>query len=95
MVLSVFLEIALSSGIGNAFLDLPPPPVRALYEAGVNLCLGTDSRATNEDLSVWAELRTARNLAPRIPPRALVEMSTVNGSRALGFADYCLTMECE
>jgi cytosine/adenosine deaminase-related metal-dependent hydrolase len=69
----------------NAYLDLPPAPGRALFESGVTLCLGTDSKASNDDLGVWGEMRLFRRLVPRVPARALVEMATVNGARALGF----------
>lgn len=70
----------------NAYFSLPRPPVRALHESGVNLCLGTDSKASNTDLSLWAEMRALQELAPRIPARTLLEMATVNGARALGLA---------
>ncbi len=69
----------------NAYLGLPPPPVEALMTHGVKLCLGTDAKASNDDLSVWAEMRALGRIAPRIPARRLVEMATSNGARALGF----------
>ncbi len=71
----------------NAFLGLPPPPVRELAARGVRLCVGTDSRAGNDDLSVWAELRRLREIEPGIPAEALVRMATAGGARALGFED--------
>ncbi len=71
----------------NAYLGLPPAPALALHRAGVPLCLGTDSRATNHDLSVWAEMRALRKAAPEIPAAAVLEMATAGGARALGLAD--------
>ena len=69
----------------NAFLGLPPAPVEALENAGVQLCLGTDAKASNEDLSVWAEMRALAGLAPGIPAQRILEMATTAGARALGF----------
>jgi aminodeoxyfutalosine deaminase len=71
----------------NAVLGLPPPPASLLVARGVPLCLGTDSLASNDDLSVWGEMRALHELAPDIPPPAIVRMATVNGARALGMED--------
>lgn len=70
----------------NAYLGLPPPPVQALHERGVRLCLGTDSKASNRDLSVWGEMRAVRRLAPSIPAARILEMATVRGAMALGMS---------
>jgi len=77
----------------NAFLGLPPPPVREAFERGGRLCLGTDSRASNEDLSVWAEMRRVRQLWPGVPASAAVAMATLGGARALGFEDVAGSLE--
>jgi cytosine/adenosine deaminase-related metal-dependent hydrolase len=69
----------------NAYLGLPPPPVEAFMSQGARLCLGTDARASNADLSVWAEMRSLGRIAPRIPARRLVEMATSGGAWSLGF----------
>jgi len=68
----------------NAYLDLPAPPVRELHESGINLCLGTDSKASNHDLGIWAEMRALRELVPELSARRIVEMATAGGARALG-----------
>jgi cytosine/adenosine deaminase-related metal-dependent hydrolase len=71
----------------NAHLDLPPPPAEELHAARVNLCLGTDSLATNRDLGIWGEMRALARIAPRIPPSTLIAMATWNGACALGVED--------
>jgi cytosine/adenosine deaminase-related metal-dependent hydrolase len=71
----------------NARLGLPLAPVGAFQDAGIPLCLGTDSRAGNDDLSLWAEMRALRELAPELPAEAILRMGTVNGARALGFPE--------
>jgi cytosine/adenosine deaminase-related metal-dependent hydrolase len=70
----------------NAYLGLPAPPAQRLFETGVFLCLGTDSVASNEDLSIWAEMRALHAQAPGIPSAAVLQMATANGAMALGFA---------
>ncbi len=56
---------------------------REMMAAGINVCLGTDSLASNPDLSV---LKEAALLVRRdgVPPYRAMEMVTVNGARALG-----------
>lgn len=69
----------------NAIIGEGTPPVRMLMDAGVGLCLGTDSLASNNDLNLWNEARHLRELAD-LPAAALVRMITVNGASALGLA---------
>jgi cytosine/adenosine deaminase-related metal-dependent hydrolase len=76
----------------NAYLGLPPPPVEAFMSLGTRLCLGTDAKASNADLSVWAEMRALGRIAPGIPARRLVEMATSGGARALGFEGLAGTL---
>jgi cytosine/adenosine deaminase-related metal-dependent hydrolase len=68
----------------NAYLDLPPAPVTAMVEAGIPLALGTDSKASNQDLGIWGEMRAIRNLMPAFPAAAILQAATVNGARGLG-----------
>jgi len=71
----------------NAMLGLPPPGVRDLVERGIPLCLGTDSLASNEDLSVWGEMRAVHALMPELSPDSLLRMATLHGAQALGLED--------
>ncbi len=68
-------------------------PVANLLEQGVNLCLGTDGAASNNDLDLLGEMRTASLLAKGFSgdaracnARQTIEMATINGARALGLA---------
>ncbi len=60
-------------------------PVEAFIHAGLLLCLGTDSLASNQDLNLWNEARTLRNHWG-LAPKTLLSMLTVNGAQALGLS---------
>ncbi len=59
-------------------------PLDRFIEAGLAPCLGTDSAASNDSLSMLDELRAAREYYPKIPLERLTEAATINGARALG-----------
>jgi len=61
-----------------------PFALRRLLEMGFNICLGTDSLASNSSLSLFAEMRTLRQGHPWLEPEQILRMATVNGARALG-----------
>ena len=54
-----------------------------LRELGFNICLGTDSLASNDDLSLFAEIRAFQKEFPDVPPEEIFRMVTVNAARAL------------
>jgi cytosine/adenosine deaminase-related metal-dependent hydrolase len=54
-----------------------------LRALGFNICLGTDSLASNEDLSLFAEMRELRDKHPSLWPREIVGTVTTNPARAL------------
>ncbi len=54
-----------------------------LRALGFNICLGTDSLASNESLSLFAEMRAFQRSEPGISPDKILEMATVNPALAL------------
>ena len=54
-----------------------------LHELGFTTCLGTDSLASNEDLSLFAEMRAFQTEFPDVSPEEILKMVTTNGARAL------------
>ncbi len=62
-------------------------PLTEALQRGVNVALGTDSRASNPDLNLWQEARLACRLFPEVAPHQILEMATVRGARALGMLE--------
>jgi len=58
-------------------------PFERLRSLGFNICLGTDSLASNEDLSLFAEMRAFQRREPAISPEEIVKMVTINPAMAL------------
>jgi len=54
-----------------------------LHSLGFNICLGTDSLASNESLSLFAEMRAFQNEFADVSPEETLQMATVNPARAL------------
>ena len=48
------------------------------------MALGTDSRASNPDLSLWREVQFLASRYPDVSARSLLELATRAGARALG-----------
>lgn len=61
-----------------------PFPCRRLHELGVNICVGTDSLASTESLSLFEELRRLRDAEPWLTSEQLLRTVTTNPARALG-----------
>jgi len=69
-------------------------PVHKLLQAGINVALGTDGAASNNDLDMFAEMRSAALLAKAVaqdasalPAHLALRMATLNGAAALGLAE--------
>ena len=66
-------------------------PVERLWQAGVNVAVGTDGAASNNDFDLLGETRTAALLAKAVAGSAsaldahrALRMATLNGARAMG-----------
>jgi cytosine/adenosine deaminase-related metal-dependent hydrolase len=70
----------------HAFFGHEPFALDRLRALGFNICLGTDSLASNSDLSLFSEMREIVR-KHTLTPRDALEMATINGARALGQRD--------
>lgn len=75
-------------------------PITALLKAGVNVALGTDGAASNNDLDLLGEMRTAALLAKGVSGDAravnayqALHMATLGGAKALGLSDSIGSIE--
>ncbi len=71
----------------QAYFPHGPYPLTELFAAGVRVAVGTDSRASNPDLSVLSELRHIAKHHPGVPPDEILKMGTLHAAEALGLAD--------
>lgn len=70
----------------HTFFGHPPFALRRLQTLGFNICLGTDSLASNSSLSLFSEMRELLGKETWLSPREVLEMVTVNAARAIGQA---------
>lgn len=71
----------------------PPHPIESLTQRGMQIALGTDSLASNPDLSILKEARFVREHYPTIPTESILAMITLWGASALGFEKELGTLE--
>lgn len=67
----------------NQKLRVGTPPVEKLFRKGLPIALGTDSLASNDDLSILKEMARIREIAPVVSPDEIIRMGTINGATAL------------
>lgn len=101
------IQLAAESGIhvihcpeSNMKLASGICPVNALLDAGVNVALGTDGAASNNDLDMLAEMRSASflakvssNDATAVAAETALRMATINGAKALGLGEVTGSLE--
>jgi len=71
----------------HAYFGHQAYPLQEMFAAGVQLAVGTDSRASNPDLSVLSELRYIAQTHPSVSPERVLSLGTLGGAKALGIAD--------
>jgi len=75
-------------------------PISQMLEMGLNVAIGTDGPASNNDLDMFEEMRLAALLAKvtphdptALPAKIALKMATVNGAKALGMGDVTGSLE--
>lgn len=92
-VSDVDISLIANSGASVAFcprthaaFEHAPHRFRDMLAAGINVCLGTDSLASNPSLSIIDEARFLHSTGGDISPAVLLSMGTLHGARALQMA---------
>jgi 5-methylthioadenosine/S-adenosylhomocysteine deaminase len=75
-------------------------PVGKMIDAGINVAIGTDGAASNNDLDLFGELKTASLLAKAVAndastldAHAALRMATIKGAKALGWDNEIGSLE--
>ncbi|MBW1746044.1 MAG: amidohydrolase family protein [Deltaproteobacteria bacterium] len=63
------------------------PDLAGMLKAGIKPCLGTDSLASADSLSIFDEMTFVSKSFPSIPPAEILAMATLNGASSLGFGE--------
>lgn len=67
----------------HAYFGHSKYPLQEMLDCGVSLAIGTDSRASNPDLRLLAELRHVAQAFGVISPQEIVALGTIRGAKAL------------
>jgi aminodeoxyfutalosine deaminase len=71
----------------NLYIENTLPDVPLLNKNNCQITLGTDSYASNTQLSIFEELKTLQQNFPEIPMEQMLQWATFNGAKALGIED--------
>jgi cytosine/adenosine deaminase-related metal-dependent hydrolase len=71
----------------NLYIENRLPDIPMLMNDQRNICIGTDSLASNHQLSILAELQTINKYYPEIGWETLLRWGTSNGAKALRIGD--------
>ena len=71
----------------NLYIENALPPVELFRKHRMNICLGTDSLASNTALSILKEMSTIQQHFPEIQLEELISWACVNGAKALHISD--------
>jgi cytosine/adenosine deaminase-related metal-dependent hydrolase len=70
----------------NLYIENRLPDIPAFISEGAHITLGTDSLASNRQLSMWEEISTIHRHFPDIPMATILQWATLNGAQALGIS---------
>lgn len=77
----------------NRYIEGHLPDAPMFAEHATTVCLGTDSLASNTQLSILAEMRILREAFPQIGDETLLRWATLGGAQALGMEDVVGSFE--
>ncbi len=72
----------------HAFFGHERHPVAEMIQNKIRVAIGTDSRASNPDLSVWNEVQFLLHHRTDLAPHDVLKMATMHGADALGYSNF-------
>jgi cytosine/adenosine deaminase-related metal-dependent hydrolase len=79
--------------LSNLYIENQLPPVELFKDENLNICLGTDSLASNHQLSVLAEMLVLQQNIPEMKLEELIKWACLNGAWALNIDDQLGSFE--
>ena len=76
----------------HQFFQHTPYPLQEMLDRGINVAVGTDSRASNPDLNLFSDLQLIAADFPKLSAMDVLKLGTVNGALALGREDELGTL---
>jgi cytosine/adenosine deaminase-related metal-dependent hydrolase len=77
----------------NLYIENRLPDYRMFIDNGARMTIGTDSLASNWQLSILDEMKTIARYKSYVPFETLIRWATINGAEALGFDDTLGSIE--
>jgi len=77
----------------NLYIEEKLPKVELFIGQGYDICLGTDSLASNDKLCILSEMRILQQNFPGLSTAKMLEWATINGAKFLGIDDEKGTIE--
>jgi cytosine/adenosine deaminase-related metal-dependent hydrolase len=77
----------------NLYIEKRIPKVDDWLRSGARVCIGTDSLASNHQLSIFEEMKLLTKHCPTLTFEDLLRMATLNGAMALGMENETGTLE--
>ncbi|MEO7265510.1 MAG: amidohydrolase family protein [Ferruginibacter sp.] len=71
----------------NLYIENTLPPIEMLLEQSCNIIIGTDSYASNNQLSIWEEIKTIQKNFTAFKLETILGWATMNSARALRLDD--------
>lgn len=71
----------------NWYIERKMPPIDLLRSEDATICIGTDSIASNYQLSIWSEIQRIQAHFPHIEIAEILSWATLNGAKALGMLE--------
>lgn len=77
----------------NLYIENKLPNIPLFYQMKQKITLGTDSLASNHQLSILEEMKTIHKYFPQISVNEIIKWATINGSEALDLASHTGSFE--